>query len=120
MNISTVASSKAIASLIICGLGLVAGSAYADAPQPTDPPSEHVTYGDLNLDTPSGAHSLYARLRHAAVDVCLPLQPHDFAHKGPWQACYDNALSSAVSQINRPALTALHNQSSHASHPVQG
>lgn len=120
MNISIVTSTTAIASVIIMGLGLAAGNAYADATQQTDPPTEHVTYGDLNLDTPSGAHSLYARLRHAAQDVCLPLQPHDFAHKGPWQACYDNALSSAVAQINRPALTALHNQSSRSSRPAQG
>jgi UrcA family protein len=69
-----------------------------------------VAYGDLNLDSQQGTKALYARLRSGAEDVCFSFEGRDLALKKLWQSCFDNAMASAVAQINRPGLTTLHNQ----------
>ncbi len=95
------------ASLLALGCAAIDSKAHAaDAHEP----SKTVTYGDLNLDTEQGAKVLYARLRRAAEDVCLPLEGRDLARRSNWQRCFDNAVTSAVAQVNKTTVTALHNQ----------
>jgi UrcA family protein len=73
--------------------------------------SKKVTYGDLNLETEAGAKVLYARLRHAAQDVCSLYQSDELARKRVWRTCVENSLSAAVGRINKPQVTALHDRS---------
>jgi UrcA family protein len=96
------------ASLVALGCGASGRSAQAaDAQQPL---TKTVAYGDLNLDSEYGAKVLYARLRRAAEDVCLPLDGRDLAQRSSWQRCFNNAVASAVEKVNKTTVTALHNQ----------
>jgi UrcA family protein len=100
--------SSLAAALAIVALAVVATGAHAA--DPTQPLIKNVTYGDLNLDSAQGAKVLYARLRNAADEVCAPLASRDASRGHLYQGCFDNALSSAVSQVNKGKLTALHNE----------
>jgi UrcA family protein len=67
--------------------------------------SEKVSFTDLNLDRPAGAHTLLGRLRGAAQRVCGTdggRADHDY------QACVAKALDRAVTEVDNPLLTSLH------------
>ncbi len=107
--------SRFIASIIAgacVSIAYAAGSGSALAQQPTEPDSKKVTFGDLDVDSPEGAKMLYLRLRNAAREVCSPLESRELSRMIAWQACVSGALSSAVAQVNKPKVTALHSQSS--------
>lgn len=93
-----------------CLLGVGATSAAAAA---TMTP-EHVTvsYRDLDLSTPSGASILYARILKAAQLVCGYPDSADLGHNRLVAACNNKATAAAVTEVNRPLLTALHNERS--------
>ena len=93
------------AAIATVGLTAARTSAAADAAEPL---RMSVSYADLNIGTPSGAHQLYSRLESAAERVCAPLDGRTGPMTWRFQACYRNALDSAVAKINQPALTAMH------------
>jgi UrcA family protein len=65
MTTSIKIQSKSIASIIAASfalLGWVAAAGSAQAAEPIEAPTKVVNYGDLNLDTAAGAHTMYARL----------------------------------------------------------
>jgi UrcA family protein len=93
--------SAGIAVLCCAGTGSLAWAA--------EPIRIDVSYADLNIESAAGVKSLYGRLRFAAQRVCAPLDdgrgiPGNFRY----QNCYKTALDSAVGQINKPVLTAMH------------
>jgi UrcA family protein len=90
----------------------------AQAADPQQPLTKTVIYGDLNIDSEQGAKMLYARLRGAAKDVCFPFEGRDLIQKSLWRSCFDNAVAAAVLRVNKPNVTALHNQS--VSHSTKG
>jgi UrcA family protein len=94
------------ASLVVIGWVVTAGSAHAA--EAVEPLTKTVVYGDLNLDTEAGARVLYSRLRIAANAVCSPLEGRSLSLQSRWQACYDNAMASAVAKVNHAAVTALY------------
>jgi UrcA family protein len=104
--------SNSIISFIAAGLLAVAAVAApgVHAADQGDPLTKKVTYGDLDLNSTKGVEVLYARLRGAARDVCVPFEGRDLNYRILWDKCYDHALSAAVSAINKPAVTAFHNQ----------
>jgi UrcA family protein len=105
---------KSIPSLIATLLVAFAGLAKAGSSAAAEPPaalSKKVTYADLNLDSQQGANALYVRLRRAAEDVCEPFDSKELSRHSMWRMCVRNALTSAVAQVNKPKVTALHNQS---------
>jgi UrcA family protein len=103
-------ASSLIATLLVAFAGLAkAGGAAAAEPPATL--SKTVAYADLNLDSPEGANALYARLRHAAEEVCEPFDGGELSRHNVWRLCVGKTLASAVAQVNRPRVTALHNQS---------
>jgi UrcA family protein len=109
---------QSIPSIIATMLVSFAGAEKAGAPAPATPPatlSKKVTFSDLNLDTQAGANALYARLRRAAEEVCEPFDSQELGRHRVWRMCVDNALASAVTHINKPKVTALHNQSANHS-----
>jgi len=68
-----------------------------------------VSYADLNIDSAAGVKVLYSRLRSAARRVCAPFDDgQQRAINFHFRACYKNALDSAVAQVNKPILTAMH------------
>jgi len=114
MKIATHAHSAALPSMIAAALVAIAcaaGAPTAQASEPGQPLTKKVAYGDLNLDSEQGAKTLYARLRSAAREVCTPFESIELARRIVRQACVDHAVTSAVGQINRPTVTAVHNRS---------
>jgi UrcA family protein len=110
MHITTKNQRKSIASIIATTLVFAAASS-ALAAEPSDRLTKRVTFGDLNLESQEGAKVLYARLRFAAREVCSPLESRELSHGSAWKACFNDAMESAVAKINKPLVSALHNQS---------
>ena len=91
-------------TMMIFALGLGFQSAHAAPPQ--DVPSRVVQFGDLDLSGSPGAAVLYRRLKGAAETVCDPLDDRQLARHMQFKACVQSAISTAVSKVDRPALTA--------------
>ena len=90
-------------------LGLL-GAAQASAGEPA---GIRVGYGDLDLATSAGAHTLYARIAGAARTVC-GFEGTALIEQSLWNRCYRAAIADAVAKVNRPLLTAA--QTGHPAH----
>jgi len=109
--------SKTIASILAGSLvAFTLSAAPALAAEAGDPLTKTIVYGDLNLNTADGARVLYARIRSAAHVVCAPFDGRELSRQIRWQACYDQAMASAVAQIDKPQLTALHTDKTRTAH----
>lgn len=109
---------KSIPCIWAAGLLALGGAAISDkalAAEPMQPLVTIVGYGDLKVDSEEGAKVLYARLRSAAQNVCFPLKDREIGRETAWQKCFDKALASAVTQVNKPRVTALHNHAAKGS-----
>jgi len=84
---------------------LTLGFQSADAAPPQDVPSIVVRFSDLDVSGNEGATALYRRLKGAAETVCAPLDDREVARHMAFKACVQRAISTAVAQVNRPALT---------------
>ena len=114
MKITAKSRSVVLSSLITAGVAtfvFAASAATAQAAEPSQTLTKTVTYGDLNLDNAAGARALYARLQQAAKQVCSPAESKELSRQQGWKQCVRDALASAVVQINKPAVTALHSRS---------
>jgi UrcA family protein len=77
----------------------------------TDGTKMTVRFGDLNLSKPHDAEILYHRIRIAAVVVCrAEVESSDVARNRNWIKCLNGATDEAVRRVNRPTLTALHQE----------
>lgn len=65
-----------------------------------------VHFADLNVSTPEGVAALYRRLHSAAESVCDEGGMKDLGSVARVNACMRAATSAAVTQIDRPMLTA--------------
>ncbi|HUL19355.1 MAG TPA: UrcA family protein [Steroidobacteraceae bacterium] len=83
-------------------LGLLASRAFS-----AEPGGITVKYGDLDLSTASGAHTLYSRIAGAARTVC-GFEGTTLIDQAIWKGCYRGAISDAVAKVNSPMLTAVH------------
>ena len=97
---------SAAAALALTALMLVASDVRADSI--AFAPSVLVQYSQDDLSTEAGANRVYRKLKRAARDVCglahgLKLQQRIAAQK-----CFDEALASAVRNVNGARVTALH------------
>ena len=88
-------------------LALILGVLAATQAFSAEPASITVKYGDLDLSTPSGAHTLYSRISGAARTVC-GYSGTDFIDQAIWKGCYRGAIADAVAKVNSPLLTAVH------------
>jgi UrcA family protein len=69
--------------------------------------SETVKYSDLNTTDVQGAAALYQRLANAAKNVCRELEPgRSLGLMRPYNTCVHNAISNAVADVDRPAVSA--------------
>jgi UrcA family protein len=63
-----------------------------------------VRVADIDLSTPAGAATFYRRVRDAAYRVCDAGWSVD-------RECVKNAVAAAVSRVDQPLVTALHQRS---------
>jgi UrcA family protein len=69
--------------------------------------SETVKYADLNTANVEGAAVLYKRLVNAAKSVCRDMEPgRSLGLMRPYHQCVQVALSNAITDVDRPAVTA--------------
>lgn len=66
----------------------------------------HVSAAGINLNTPSGARTMYAKLKAAAYAACHS-EISDPQTQNADQACMDAAVSDAASSLQSPAVLAL-------------
>jgi UrcA family protein len=79
----------------------------AQADTTSVPRSETVRFADLDTTNIHGAAVLYQRIKNAAESACRDLKPgRSLALMRPYANCVHVALSNAVADINRPAVTA--------------
>ena len=71
-----------------------------------------VTFDDLNVASPAGARTLYARLKSASQQACgnRP-DARDLQRYRDYKACYEKALDKAVHKVDSAQLQALHRKS---------
>jgi UrcA family protein len=94
----------AVATLVAC---LVFEPSQA-ARMPTTP-SVSISMAGLNLDTEADAKILYRRLQKASQEVCQRVLGNRLTVEVG--QCTSHLLDIAVSEVNRPTLTALHGRS---------
>jgi UrcA family protein len=97
-------SCKSITAALAAVLGLL-GSAQVLADEPAK--SIKVSYADLDLSTQAGATTLYTRIRGAARQVCGD-EGSTYTDHAIWRGCFKRAVGDAVTKVNSPRLTALH------------
>ena len=92
----------------INAFSLVAALALSAAGHAQNPhaaaPSFTVRYSELDLLSDAGAHALYERIQNAALHVCRQVAPLGINN----QRCQQTLIDAAVTDVNAPALTALH------------
>jgi UrcA family protein len=103
----TSSPSTGLRGLIATAIFGVFASSFS-AVSAADPSSASITvkYADLNLSSPPGALVLYERIRTAAQSACNYFW---FASDAAEARCLQNTIASAVTKLNRPALSAIYN-----------
>jgi UrcA family protein len=96
-----------LAALTACmavGLADVAHAATPDAA-----PSVRVRYGDLNLTSEQGAHTLHARIAAAARQVCAPdgLDMRNLQAYAAERSCERQAIANAVREVHGAKVASL-------------
>ncbi|MEE4284058.1 MAG: UrcA family protein [Pseudomonadales bacterium] len=94
----------------ILAFALSASATFADTRE-SEKEAIAVSFAELDLSKPAGAEALYDRLQRAAAKVCgvhnqsssLP-----FTATADRKACYQNALTRAVAQLDAPLVKAQH------------
>jgi UrcA family protein len=69
-------------------------------------PSVVVHFTDLDLTHRDGVAVLYRRLKSAAETVCAAQNGRDLGSQTRFKVCWQGALSTAVTKVDQPALTA--------------
>ena len=70
-------------------------------------PSKRVSYADLDISKPAGAHLLYTRIVRAAHQVCEVDNPRNLVMQSSVDLCVESAIYNAVRDVGAPALSAL-------------
>jgi UrcA family protein len=91
--------------ILTVAFATVSQFAHADTKQDT-PNHMLVHYADLDLTGPAGVSALYGRLRSAARQICAPFDTKDRLLAGAFKQCIAEAMSRAVTQVDRPGLSA--------------
>ncbi len=97
-----------VPTLVVAALA-VSGPSFAQAQsgQRNAAPSQVVRYSDLDLSTAAGIHTLYSRIQDASWRVCRQVAPPQNATRIENLKCRETLIDVAVSEVNKPELTAL-------------
>jgi UrcA family protein len=87
--------------------------AAGQAPAATPGTDIVVRYADLDINTAAGAEKLYARIRHAATQVCPEVSSIEIARHQASQRCQDAAVAHAVGSVGSAQLAAIYATRSH-------
>jgi UrcA family protein len=87
-------------TILLGSLSAVAAAAPLD-----EVPSRKVNYADLDLTRHAGVAVLYARIKSAAREVCIPTYTWVAEDNKATQQCRELALARAIADVNAPALT---------------
>ena len=94
-----------IATAAILGALATAPAAVAE---PVVRSSVRVSYADLDLSREAGARALLERIEAASQRVCGPRpSPRNLRINIHFRACYRDAVSQAVAEVESPLLSAL-------------
>jgi UrcA family protein len=85
--------------------------AYNASAEQTRVKSQTVSFADLDLSKAAGAQTLYQRIKVAARHVCGPADRYTYVTpSNVFRKCFEAAVADAVAQVDRPSLTALHQE----------
>jgi len=106
MNICSRPNLKQLTLSILCAAACLASTATVLAGDAGmhDVPRVTVYYGDLNLQQPASAASLYRRIERAAKRVCARPNAIELRHVYTARKCTEEAINRAVGSINMPTL----------------
>ena len=108
MNTRTNKSLATLTLTVLTSLSLQVIAAEP-APNPADYPSVKISFHNLDFDNPKAVAALYRRIQTSARIVCMDgSSPWDASRQETLERCYTAAVETAVGQVNRPQLTALH------------
>jgi len=93
---------KTIAIQVLAAASL---SLVAVAPAAAEQVHATVTYGDLDVATPEGAHELVTRVQASVETVCARPQTRELKIVAKWSECRDAALAEASEQLARQGVT---------------
>jgi UrcA family protein len=98
---------KTLNTLIAAAVLTVSGITIANADAAMEARSETVGFADLDTTNVHGAAALYRRIASAAESVCRDLKPgRQLVLMEPYVRCVHQAISAAVTKVDRPAVTA--------------
>jgi len=87
--------------LISAAIAMLGSASAAQPPLVvTNAPFRVVSYGDLNLSSPSGQNRLMNRIRAAARDICLENNINEVKVTAARRHCYSAAVKDGLSQMN--------------------
>ena len=81
------------------------------------PPTYHVHFADLNLNSASGTEFLYRRIHRGAEIVCRSLEGREMSKQALHERCEQEAIGRAVTEVDRPLLTAYYSRLNHGRVP---
>lgn len=85
----------------------VTATALPVAAQEVAPRQRVVEYGDLNLNSPHGAHTMVRRIENASRQVCGDRPgTRSLTESGSVNACRVDSTENAVSDLDHPMVTA--------------
>jgi len=113
MNTRKSTHASALRPLALASLVCLLGSAAALGAEAYASHQVNVKYSDLNMTSVAGATTLYNRIRGAARFVCGQ-QGRRWEEQRHWNECYREAVNDAVTSVNSPLLTSVHNGSASA------
>jgi UrcA family protein len=100
---------RVLAALTALACTLGTGLTTAAPPMGNVPSSTVVRFADLNLASDKDVATLYERIKQAAREVCRnDAFLSDPAAEWNIRECVVGTVATAISDVNRPALTALH------------
>jgi UrcA family protein len=93
-----------VTAAVLCSALAFSFAAIAQAGDGSGAIQSTVKYADLNVSSPSGAATLYARISMAAAEVCRDLDGRDLRSKTVFNRCVHQAIADAVTKVDQPAL----------------
>jgi UrcA family protein len=98
----------AVVALLICG---AEGMLFAAGASAAELESRAVRYSDLDLTRAADVARLYQRISAAAEQACGPrLLTGSRLPQPSYLRCFNDAVARAVARVDRPALSAYHQQ----------
>jgi len=117
-NVFGGAGAAVCTALSIVGFAFVTGTVHAGERHAAGAAvvvHEAVRYHDLDLTHRDHARELYQRLQRAARRVCRDEYRPTMRALAARRACYENALASAVADVDHVSLATLHRRDGHTS-----